>query len=136
MLDQSVPFPVAVFAHTLLPCALLTTFLCIAVTAALLPHAKLLAKCRRIVGFFHRSVVGKHALLAAQKLTKEAQTSLIQDVKTRWMATYDMGKSIMGCWKAINIALEECRDNVNNDNEQEGDNLVRRSLDSFFLVAP
>lgn len=51
---------------------------------------KILAKIRRIVGYFHRSNVATTSLKAKQLLLELPQHKLIMDVSTRWNSTYDL----------------------------------------------
>jgi hypothetical protein len=52
--------------------------------------ANLLAKIRRIVGYFHRSTFSTSMLNQKQELCKTPIYKLIKDVPTRWNSSYDM----------------------------------------------
>ena len=52
--------------------------------------SKLLAKCRKFVGYFKRSTTAARCLKEKQKTLNLPSTSLINDCETRWNSTYDM----------------------------------------------
>ena len=52
--------------------------------------SKLLAKCKKIVGYFKRSTTAMRSLQEQQQTLNLPQTALISDCETHWNSTYDM----------------------------------------------
>lgn len=68
-----------------------------------------LARCRKLVGFFHRSYKVTYALREKQQQLKIKQHKLIQDCVTRWGSTLSMIERILEQQTAICAVLMENR---------------------------
>ena len=77
--------------------------------------AKLLAKMRNVVAFFHRSCQATKLLSEKQKLLKLPEHKLIIDVQTRWNSALDMTSRFLEQQPAVYAALtsKELRGKVN-----------------------
>lgn len=69
--------------------------------------AKILSKCRLIVGYFKRSALAMDILHKKQVLLQLPKVRLIQDVETRWNATYDMLERLLEQTAAIHAAFTQ-----------------------------
>uniref|UniRef100_A0A7M4F2J3 BED-type domain-containing protein n=1 Tax=Crocodylus porosus TaxID=8502 RepID=A0A7M4F2J3_CROPO len=65
------------------------------------PTSKLISKCRKVAGYFHRSVKGGKMLRDKQAELNIPQHKIMQDVETRWNSTYLMLERLMEQQKAI-----------------------------------
>lgn len=87
--------------------------------------SNLLAKVRRVVGYFHRSNTAAHVFKTKQKQLGLVKHKLIQDVQTRWNSAHDMLERFIEQHSAIIVALTEMTKDYN---------LGQKDLDNAKLV--
>uniref|UniRef100_A0A803THY3 BED-type domain-containing protein n=1 Tax=Anolis carolinensis TaxID=28377 RepID=A0A803THY3_ANOCA len=63
--------------------------------------ALLIERCRKIAGYFHRSIKAARQLRERQSLEGLLQHKLLQDVSTRWNSTYKMLERMVEQQKAV-----------------------------------
>uniref|UniRef100_A0A803T1C6 BED-type domain-containing protein n=1 Tax=Anolis carolinensis TaxID=28377 RepID=A0A803T1C6_ANOCA len=63
--------------------------------------ALLIERCRKIAGYFHRSIKAARQLRDRQSLEGLPQHKLLQDVSTRWNSTYKMPERMVEQQKAV-----------------------------------
>lgn len=69
--------------------------------------AKILGRCRRLVGFFKHSTVATNILTEKQNMLGVPIHKLIQDVDTRWNSTHDMLCRLLEQTPALHAAFTE-----------------------------